>query len=279
MSSFDKFCERILEINNNFCNEVPSMVRTHYFMDELINFLFPIKIDKQLDLYDMKNKLHELRYLFRKLISPLAPHIEKDVEEVTTLFFTELPEIYQGLLKDAEVYHKSDPASFCVEEIILSYPGYYAISIYRFANFLYRLKIPILPRVMSEYAHNKTGIDIHPGAEIGEHFYIDHGTGIVIGESATIGNNVKMYQGVTLGALYVEKGLSNQKRHPTIQDNVIIYAGGTILGGETVIGHDTTIGGNVWITESVPPFSVVYRRPKIIIRDSKEFTQPINFII
>ena len=141
------------------------------------------------------------------------------------------------------------------------------------------MKIPVLPRVISEYAHTKTGIDIHPGATIGNHFFIDHGTGIVIGETAIIGSSVKIYQGVTLGALYVGKELANKKRHPTIEDNVIIYAGSTILGGDTVIGHDTVVGGNSWITESVQPFSVVYHKPSVVIRDSKKFVEPINFVI
>jgi len=141
------------------------------------------------------------------------------------------------------------------------------------------MKVPVLPRVMSEYVHGKTGIDIHPGATIGENFFIDHGTGIVIGETTIVGDNVKIYQGVTLGALYVEKKLSDTKRHPTIEDNVIIYAGSTILGGNTVVGHDTIIGGNVWLTESVLPHSVVYRQHKAVIRDSKSFDEPINFCI
>ena len=133
--------------------------------------------------------------------------------------------------------------------------------------------------MISEYIHGKTGIDIHPGATIGKNFFIDHGTGIVIGETAVVGNNVKIYQGVTLGAIFVEKKMENTKRHPTIEDNVIIYAGSTILGGNTVIGHDTVIGGNVWLTESVLPNSVVYRQHKSVVRDSKNFQEPINFVI
>ena len=139
--------------------------------------------------------------------------------------------------------------------------------------------MPVLPRVMSEYVHGKTGIDIHPGATIGNNFFIDHGTGIVIGETTIVGDNVKVYQGVTLGALFVEKNLSATKRHPTIEDNVIIYAGSTILGGNTVVGHDTIIGGNVWLTESVIPFSVVYRQHKTVVRDSKSFEEPVNYCI
>jgi serine O-acetyltransferase len=133
--------------------------------------------------------------------------------------------------------------------------------------------------MISEYAHNQTGIDIHPGAEIGEHFFIDHGTGVVIGETTIIGKNVKLYQGVTLGAASVDKSLKGKKRHPTLEDNVIVYAGSTILGGDTVIGHDTVVGGNVWLTKSVPPYSLVYHESKVVIRDNKNFEAPINFVI
>jgi serine O-acetyltransferase len=151
--------------------------------------------------------------------------------------------------------------------------------VHRLAHILYLLKVPLLPRVMNEYAHSKTGIDIHPGASIGKNCFIDHGTGIVIGETSMVGNNVKIYQGVTLGALFVEKRLSDTKRHPTIEDNVILYAGCTILGGKTVVGHDTIIGGNVWLTESVMPNSIIYRENKTIIRDSKKIDEPIQFVI
>jgi serine O-acetyltransferase len=166
-----------------------------------------------------------------------------------------------------------------VEEVILCYPGFYALTIHRLSHILYQEEVPVLPRIMSEHAHSKTGIDIHPGARIGNKFFIDHGTGIVIGETAEVGNNVKIYQGVTLGAMYVQKKMKQTKRHPTIEDNVIIYAGSTILGGNTVIGHDTIIGGNVWVTESVMPHSVVYRQHKSVVRDSKKFKEPINFVI
>lgn len=279
MTALNTFCERLLQINQGFCQDVPSMTRTQFFTDELISFLFPIRTNRHHDIYDVKNKLHELKYQLRKLLNPLKPKLTKDLELLTEEFFNNVPNIYNELISDAEIYHKSDPASYCLEEVILCYPGYYAMMTYRFAHLLYSMQIPILPRVMTEYAHSKTGIDINPGAKIGSNFYIDHGTGIVIGETVEIGNNVKIYQGVTLGALYVEKNLANKKRHPTIQDNVIIYAGSTILGGETVIGHDTIIGGNCWVTASVDPNSVVYRQPKIVIRDSKDFIEPINFSI
>ena len=147
------------------------------------------------------------------------------------------------------------------------------------AHILYDLNVPILPRVMAEYAHEKTGIDIHPGAKIDSPFFIDHGTGVVIGETAVIGKQVKLYQGVTLGALTVDKGMANTKRHPTIEDRVIIYAGSTILGGNTTIGHDTVVGGNTWITESILPHSVVYRNHRVVVKDSKDYNGEIDFVI
>ena len=172
-------------------------------------------------------------------------------------------------MQDANLYKNCDPAAYCTEEVILCYPGFYAVMVYRLSHVLHKLKIPVLPRVISEYAHSQTGIDTHPGATIGPNFYIDHGTGIVIGETTVIGRNVKIYQGVTLGATFVDKELSGVRRHPTIEDNVIIYAGSTILGGDTVIGHDTVIGGNVWLTESVPPHSTVYCKPEIVIKGKR----------
>lgn len=186
-------------------------------------------------------------------------------EPLAKAFFDELPELY-GLLKtDIQAIFNGDPAAKTEFEVIRTYPGFFAISFYRLAHLLYRHEVPLLPRILTEWAHSKTGIDIHPAAEIGEYFYIDHGTGIVIGESVIIGRHVKLYQGVTLGALSVSKSLAYTKRHPTVQDNVIIYAGATILGGETVIGHDSVIGGNVWLTKSVEPYSTVFHKPAITV--------------
>ncbi|HYH02927.1 MAG TPA: serine O-acetyltransferase EpsC, partial [Bacillota bacterium] len=171
-----------------------------------------------------------------------------------------------------EAAFNGDPAARTTEEILLSYPSVNALSIHRIAHILYELEVPVIPRIMAEYAHEITGIDIHPGATIGDYFFIDHGTGVVIGETCTIGNHVKLYQGVTLGAKSFtldENGnpVKGTKRHPDIQDNVVIYAGATILGGDTVIGHHSVIGGNVWLTQSVPPFSRVYNaQPSPIIK-------------
>ena len=176
------------------------------------------------------------------------------------------PEIRRKLQTDIQAAYNGDPATTSTEEILLSYPSIQAISIHRIAHELYRAGVPIIPRVMSEYSHQLTGIDIHPGATIGEYFFIDHGTGVVIGETCTIGKNVKIYQGVTLGAKNFpldEYGnpIKGIKRHPDIEDNVVIYAGATILGGKTKIGHDSTIGGNIWLTQSVVPYSKVYNAP------------------
>lgn len=200
--------------------------------------------------------------LFRQIRTTLLFKGEKtrgesfddEVEELTLKFIEKIPTIQEKLLKDVDAQLSGDPAASSKEEIIFSYPGLFAIFVYRVAHELYELQIPYIPRIMTEYAHGKTGIDINPGADVGEYFFIDHGTGIVIGETTIIGDNVKIYQGVTLGALSTMKGqlLSGTKRHPTIEDNVVIYANATVLGGETVIGKNSVIAGNTFITESVP---------------------------
>ena len=173
-------------------------------------------------------------------------------------FFEELPHIRGMLSLDLEAAYQGDPAALSSDEIILSYPGFHAITVHRIANFFWNRQVPLIPRMMSEIVHSLTGIDIHPGANIGEAFFIDHGTGVVIGETTIIGKNVKIYQGVTLGALSVNKKEAGRKRHPTIEDNVTIYANATILGGKTVIGKDCIIGGSAWITHSVKAGSTIY---------------------
>ena len=259
--------------------ELPSVESTRQFADELVIFLFPVKANRLVSLRSLQKELRHLRFRLSELILPMKSGAEEDLTLLVDQFFNRLPDVYQLLTDDAQSFLESDPAARSIEEVIMSYPGFHAIAVYRIAHELQLLDIPLLPRIMSEYIHGKTGIDIHPGAVIGENFFIDHGTGVVIGETAHIGNNVKIYQGVTLGALLVEKGFNAQKRHPTIQDNVIIYAGSTILGGKTVVGHDSVIGGNTWLTESVEPYSVVYNKAQIIIRDKKDFIEPINFYI
>jgi len=188
-----------------------------------------------------------------------------DSDKLAKAFFADLPRLYELLNTDIQAIFSGDPAARSEFEVVRTYPGFFAISFYRLAHSLYKYDVPLLPRILTEYAHSKTGIDIHPAAEIDEYFHIDHGTGIVIGESCKIGKHVKLYQGVTLGALSVAKSMAFTKRHPTVEDNVVIYSGATILGGETVIGHDSIIGGNVWLTRSVEPHSTVYHKPAITV--------------
>lgn len=181
----------------------------------------------------------------------------KLAEQASIALLEEIPEIRRKIQLDTIAAFNGDPAAKSNEEVILSYPGLEAILVYRIAHFLYKNGVPVIPRIMSEHVHGKTGIDIHPGAQIGESFFIDHGTGVVIGETCVIGKNVKIYQGVTLGALSVKKNLQNKKRHPTIEDDVTIYANATILGGDTIIGKGSVIGGNTWVTESIPEKTVI----------------------
>ncbi len=199
--------------------------------------------------------------------------------EVTQQFFDNLEDIKNVLLNDADFLLESDPAATEQIEVITIYPGFFATFSYRIAHFLAELSVPLFPRMITEYAHRVTGIDIHPNAEIGKPIAIDHGTGIVIGETTRIGNYVKIYQGVTLGALSVDKSKASKKRHPTIEDNVILYAGCTILGGDTVVGRNSIIGGNVWLTESIPPYSVVYHKSETVVRNQNGYQEPVNFII
>jgi serine O-acetyltransferase len=214
---------------------------------------------------------------FEKLLNPITAN-ESQTKRLATGLFQKLPGIYDDLIHDAEAIYRFDPAARSIDEVVQGYPGFLAISIYRIAHQLLLEKIPLLPRFLAEYAHSRTGIDIHPGARIGRSFFVDHGTGIVIGETAIVGNDVKLYQGVTLGAIQVEKSHANRKRHPTIEDNCTIYANCTVLGGTTVIGHDSVIGGNTWITRSIPPNSLVMHQANIVVRP-RQFNEPINFSI
>jgi serine O-acetyltransferase len=199
-------------------------------------------------------------------------HCEERGHQEALRFMKQLPELRKVLSLDVRAAYEGDPAAKSYDEIILSYPGLFAVTVYRIAHQLFEQGVPLIPRTMSEYAHSLTGIDIHPGAKIGRSFFIDHGTGVVIGETTEVGNGVRIYQGVTLGALSVPKDsmqrLRNRKRHPTVEHNVIIYANATILGGKTVIGARAVIGGNVWITESVPPDTEIFlKEPELIVRE------------
>jgi len=232
--------------------------------DRTLALLFPHFSDThRCDSSAIADEIHALEGALQKLLDDLHESGLPHPGPVIPKFLELLPEIYSHLALDARAIHEGDPASVSVDEVILSYPGFFAIAVHRVAHALHQLGYPLLPRLLGEHAHQATGVDIHPGATIGRSFFIDHGTGVVIGETAIIGNGVRVYQGVTLGALLVEKRLANRKRHPTIGDNVVIYANATILGGSTVVGHDTVVGGNAWITESVPPFSVVGRHSDV----------------
>jgi|HigsolmetaAR201D_1030396.scaffolds.fasta_scaffold04522_5 serine O-acetyltransferase len=205
---------------------------------------------------DVADELAALRALLADALRMPGSHCD-DPDEVVDMLVSKLPAIREALLLDAQAIYEGDPAARSVDEVILAYPGFYAVAVYRIAHELHSAGVPLLPRMLTEQAHRETGIDIHPGARIGRSLAIDHGTGIVIGETAILGDRVKLYQGVTLGALSVEKHMADRKRHPTIGDDVVIYANATILGGDTVIGSGSVIGGNVWLTRSVPANSIV----------------------
>jgi len=252
---------------------IPNKKGVEIFIKRIFKLLFPF--NEKITDSEIPDPGKTIKEQLDVIISGLIPENEK----FTKQFFDILTPIKRTLLKDAEFILESDPAAKNLEEVIAIYPGFFAIYCYRIAHALNQFPVPLVPRMITEYAHKTTGIDIHPGAEIGSPFSIDHGTGIVIGETTKIGNYVKLYQGVTLGALSVDKSKASKKRHPTIEDNVILYAGSTILGGETVVGKNCVIGGNVWLTESIAPFSVVYHKSEIIVRDQNKFQEPINFII
>lgn len=266
-------------INHLTGPNLPSRKGVVAILDTLESLIFPgfqaeEKLDEDLIHYTIGAKT---RRLVRELTVEIARSIEygartdgqspvpgtcrKEAEALALDLLAMVPPLRERAMGDVEAAFAGDPAARSRDEVILSYPGLEAIACHRIAHVLYENKVPLIPRMMSEHVHGKTGIDIHPGATIGDGFFIDHATGVVVGETAVIGRNVKLYQGVTIGALSVAKDLADEKRHPTIEDDVTIYAGATILGGNTVVGKGSVIGGNVWITSSVPPFSIVYNKP------------------
>lgn len=238
---------------------------------DLLALLYPERsVHAHLSLSEIEEAFITLQDRLANLLKATEACENCHKEEIAACFFEQLPELYRKTNSDVEALLYGDPAAKSEFEIIRAYPGFFAIAIYRIAHVLHLSGVPLIPRILTEYAHSLTGIDIHPGAHIGDYFFIDHGTGIVIGESTSIGNYVKLYQGVTLGALSVEKEMVNTKRHPTIEDHVILYAGATILGGDTVVGSHSVIGGNVWLTTSVPAKSRVYHRSTVKVIESKE---------
>jgi len=247
--------------------QMPCPIELENFIKGLLSLLIPAFSDRMIhDMTELEIALERNRRNFEKILFHWKDEMHEDIEEQIKIYFMALPKIDQLLMKDASAILSGDPAAESIDEVLSTYPGFFAICIYRLAHQLHLQKIPFLPRMFTEYAHSKTGIDIHPGAEIGKYFFIDHGTGIVIGETTRIGNYVKLYQGVTLGALSVKKEMANTKRHPTIEDHVVIYAGATILGGDTIIGEHTTIGGNAWVTHSIEPYVSVFNEPKLTFK-------------
>jgi serine O-acetyltransferase len=281
LSNLDERIERILTsydtyggINLTDTQNFPNRESVVQVVSDLENVIFPgfredSCLDKETIRFVTGERLHRI---VRNLTGEVLKGIKyicmitnrdgsgcyKYSEQIVLALIDEIPEFRRLSCTDAKAALDGDPAAKSVEEVILSYPGLEALLVHRIAHFLYSKGVPIIPRIMSEYVHSKTGIDIHPGAQIGEECFIDHGTGVVIGETTSIGKQVKIYQGVTLGALSVKKIMADRKRHPSIEDNVTIYAGATILGGETVIGKGSVIGGNTWITDSVAPGSKIF---------------------
>jgi len=259
----NEFIEHLYQKHKN-AELFPSTSSVSRIITKILLLLFPEQARAH---YKNKKQLEEafdrLSIELESLFSSMQQHLQEDANELASKYLQRLPEVHYKLSTDIEALMSGDPAAKSEFEVVRTYPGFYAIAFYRLAHELWKLNIPLLPRILTEYAHSKTGIDIHPGASIDTHFYIDHGTGLVIGETATIGKHVKLYQGITLGALSVSKDLASVKRHPTIEDRVVIYSGATILGGNTIIGHDSIVGGNVWLTASVPPFSKVYHQPQV----------------
>jgi serine O-acetyltransferase len=271
------FIQDLVNSQSDVALHFPNKLAAENFINDVFQFLF-IRDGRKASVEKTEAEYKRLQMNFSLLLSETIED-ETRQQEQTAAFFATVPQLYRSLLKDAQAILDFDPAAHGIAEVVVAYPGFFATVVYRLSHQLWRQGVHLLPRLFSEYAHSKTGIDIHPAATIGHSFAIDHGTGIVIGETTIIGNQVKLYQGVTLGALHVEKSLASSKRHPTIEDEVVIYSGATILGGQTTVGSGSIIGGNVWLTSSVPANSVVYHKSEVKIKDKDPFPEPINFII
>ncbi|MBV7532282.1 serine O-acetyltransferase [Chitinophaga sp. sic0106] len=240
-------------------NAFPSTGAVNDLANNLLNWLFPEHTGHVMaDPVLLEQYGSLLEQQLEALLLSMEHQLPAPAKQLSQQFMKQIPGMYEDLRKDADAILQGDPAATCLYEVIRAYPGFYAVAFYRIAHILHKLKVPLLPRMITEQAHSRTGIDIHPGAVIAPWFCIDHGTGVVIGETSVIGPHVKIYQGVTLGALSVDKEMAHNKRHPTIEEHTIIYAGATILGGDTIVGHHSVIGGNVWLIKSVEPFSRIY---------------------
>ncbi len=259
-SNRSELLDTLLALHHTLPAHSPDPLAVSALIDSTLAVLFPhYSGDCTPNREALAARVDVIEESIKRLCEPVLGS-EKELAALTSSYTGQLPDFHALLKEDAEAICKGDPAASSVDEVILAYPGFLAIAVYRIANWMHLRKVPVVPRMITEYAHRLTGVDIHPGATIGRSFVIDHGTGVVIGETTVIEDNVKIYQGVTLGALSVAKSLANKKRHPTIERDVVIYANATILGGQTVIGAGSVVGGNVWLTESVAPGSRVYHK-------------------
>ena len=250
-----------MELKTISFNQIPNKIKIFEFVDLIRDYFFPNYFNQVCDLLILERTCH---FYFQNYIS--SDQIKEKI------FFDQIKKVYHSLLCDLEMAYESDPSCNSIEEVLITYPGFEALMTYRISNLIYRLDLKLIARIISERAHSKTGIDIHPGATIGDYFFIDHGTGVVIGETTIIGHHVKIYQGVTLGAISLSKGqlIKGKKRHPTISNYVTIYSGASILGGETFIGENTIIGSNVFITKSIEGNKkVINQEAEIILKDKK----------
>lgn len=272
------FFKQLFEANNQSKGNLPDKQTAHEFIEDLFEFLFIPKTGVNKKENDIERGWFSLKSHLATLIYDVVGDAGSS-QKLSEEFFTELPEVYSRLTTDAEAFLANDPAALSLEEVFQAYPGFYAIAVYRVSNVLWIKGIKALARLLTEYAHSKTGVDIHPGATIGQSFFIDHGTGVVVGETAILGNHVKIYQGVTIGALNSAKNKKEDRRHPVIEDNVIIYSGATILGSETVIGHDSVIGGNSWITFPVPANSLVYHKSEVVAKENFSHKNSVEEIL
>ncbi len=272
------FAETLVSQRHPLAPVLPSKHEVEDFVDEVMALFFPQRAaDVGAPEDEVRARLTLLRADLARVLCTVVPG-ERSAE-LAGRFSGLLPGIYEMLRADATAISTGDPAAESLEEVIAAYPGFIAITVHRLAHGLHSLGVPVLPRLLAEVAHARTGVDIHPGALVGRSFCIDHGTGIVIGETAVIGDDVKIYQGVTLGALSVTKSAAGKKRHPTIEDRVVIYANATVLGGSTTVGSDSVIGGNVWLTTSVPPSSYVYHTSQVRVRSVADTLEPLDFSI
>lgn len=275
----DGLAERIAADEERLHERLPDRLRVEWFGDHVVDLLFPTGHREPRPSATVRAELHELCAELHEVLRPLEGRFETPIGSICSGFLDRLADVRHELELDAAAIEAGDPAALGAEEVVLAYPGFLALAFYRVAHVLRGLGTPLVPRQLTEIAHSRTGIDINPGAQVGHSCCIDHGTGLVVGETAVIGDEVKLYQGVTLGALSVSKDAAGTKRHPTIEDRVVIYANATVLGGETVVGHDSIVGGNVWLTNSVPPFSLVYHTSQVRVRRVSEGFENSDFVI